>query len=1055
MHKKRTEGSIVSRLDDPVSDLKSAESKIILEYVFAHARNDQRPYLNVNIFGKKFLGLLDSGCTSTILGMAGWNILCDLCSLDSVEKRRCSVATGQVCESIGHVLLPIQLRDRTKIFKVLVVPSIPHQLILGIDFWSIMGIIPDLFANEWSFRSDAYPLNFEIAAIQSMDSLSEEQRRIFSEMIDEAFAKMGEKLGCTDLVELQIRTNSPPIKQRYYPLSPALQKEVNLELENMLANDIIEPSSSPWSSPIVMIKKPDGHWRFCVDYRALNKVSLPDAYPLPYISSTLDKLRDARYLTTLDIKSAYWQIKVAPESRPLTAFTVPNRGLFQFKRMPFGIHSAPAVWQRLIDRVIGVDLEQYVFVYLDDVIVCTPTFELHVKILQEILSRITKAGLTVNRDKCNFCKSELRYLGYVVNASGLLVDPQKVEAILRIPAPKNVTEVRRIIGLASWYRRFVPNFSTITAPLTALTRKNKQFVWDSDCEDALTKIKEHLVSAPVLACPNFDLPFVIQTDASDYGLGAILSQIQDGSEKVICYLSRSLNKAERSYSVTEKECLAVLFAVEKLRPYIEGTKFTVITDHYSLKWLHQIKDPVGRIARWAIRLQQYDFDVIHRPGKNHIVPDALSRAVPAVESIEQVDVIDRSIADIQDKWYLKQFRQVSENPQRFPLWMIDNDVLYKKANPRYPELTGTPWLRVVPKEWRNDLIREHHDPPLCGHLGIFKTVGRISERYYWPKLRCDVAKYIRRCAVCLETKPEQKKPTGKMLSAQPSVERPWQLVSVDLMGPLPKSSSGYAYILSVLDCFSKFPLFFPLRTSTASTISKILEEHIFLIYGAPETIIVDNGPQLRSTVFRSLMENYQVRISYTPYYHPQANPVERVHRVIKTMLAAYVKDDHRRWDRYLPKVASAIRSSRSEVTGLTPNFVNFGREIRLSGKGRQPIQHTLGVSVKHDPGAISEALHRVFKDVQTRLAKAYEVSKKAYNLRRRDDRFQLHQQVWRRNYVLSDASKKFTAKLAPKFVGPFKISRVLSPWTYELTDSSNRCLGTWHAKDLKAHPPDG
>lgn len=1055
LYKKLTIGSTVSRLIDPVDSNKAANHKVILDFVFAHVKDDRRPYLKVSIYNKSFLGLLDSGCTTTILGAAGWNVLRGLDPTFTTEIQTCRLANGQTCDSIGFVYLPIQLQDRIKIIRVLIVPSIPHEIILGIDFWSRMEIIPDLFSDEWSFRSESHSLENQISAIQPIDSLNDEERETLNKVVTEAFQLMGDKLGCTDLVELKISTDSPPIKQRYYPLSPALRKDVNTELDKMLAEDIVEPSNSPWSSPIILIKKPDGGWRFCVDYRALNKVSLPDAYPLPFVSHTLDKLRDARYLSTLDIKSAYWQIPVAKESRPLTAFTVPNRGLFRFKRMPFGLHSAPAVWQRLIDRVIGVDLEKYVFVYLDDVIVCTPTFELHVEILKEVLNRICKAGLTLNRDKCNWCKSELKYLGYVVNASGLLVDPDKVDAVLKIPTPHNVKEVRRIIGLASWYRRFVPNFSSIISPLTSLICKNKPFVWDSACEMALTTIKEHLVSAPVLSCPNFEIPFCIQTDASDFGLGAVLSQTENGVEKVICYASRSLTKAERKYSTVEKECLAVLFAVEKWRPYIEGTKFTVVTDHHSLKWLHKIKDPIGRIARWSVRLQQYDFEVIHRPGKNHIVPDTLSRSVTKVDCVQnhQTTLDDTGWGNTSDKWYKNLKTCISNNPESYPQWTIHGNNLYKKSKPKYPDLTGTPWLCVVPKDFRKTVIREHHDPPHCGHLGVFKTAARISERFYWPKLRADVANYIRHCVTCLQTKPEQKPSAGRMLSKQPTAERPWQLVSVDLVGPLPKSSSGYMYILSVLDCFSKFVLFFPLRRATTPAIVKSLEDQVILIYGAPETIIVDNGPQFRSSIFRKLMENYSVTISFTPNYHPQANPVERVHRVLKTMLASYVRDKHQHWDRYLHKVASAIRSSRSEVTNLTPNFINFGREIRLSGNTFHDLEQPPD-SIVENPENVSDTLKQVFLDVRERLTKAYHTSKKSYDLRRRSDSFQLNQRVWKRNYVLSDANKRFTSKLAPKFSGPFVITRVLSPWTYELADSSGHSIGTWHAKDLKAHPPD-
>lgn len=252
--------------------------------------------------------------------------------------------------------------------------------------------------------------------------------------------------------------------------------------------------------------------------------------------------------------------------------------------------------QRFIDRVIGIDMERYVLVYLDDIVICTPTFEKHLEVLNVVFERLRRAGLTLNQEKCRICVPELKYLGYVVNSAGLLVDPEKIEAILRIPPPKNVREVRRLVGLASWYRRFVPNFSTLLSPLFELLNKYKQFAWDSNYEAAFEAVKDHLTTAPNLTCPNFESPFIIQTDASDFGLGAVLTQIQDGQEKVLCYLSRSLTKVERRYSTVEKECLAVLFAIEKLRAYLLGSKFTVITDHYSLKWLYSIQDPIGRIA---------------------------------------------------------------------------------------------------------------------------------------------------------------------------------------------------------------------------------------------------------------------------------------------------------------------------------------------------------------------------------------------------------------------------------------------------------------------------
>lgn len=1051
--KKLTRSLPVGRLQEDYSNSKtttpSSNDIAVLNYVLAHAKGDQRPYLRVDILGINFLGLLDSGASRTILGGPGWDILKGTCVLDSHDPVACKVANGEVCESIGTCSIPMRLEDRVGVINVLIVPSLPHKLILGIDFWKHMGIIPDLYTDMWSFRQERDVIDsVNTVGIHGLDSLTDDQRKSLWEMLDKAFSDMGDTLGCTHLVEHVIHTSSPPIKQRYYPLSPALQKEVNAELDDMLRNDIIEPSKSPWSSPIVMVKKSDGKWRFCVNYKRLNAVSTPDAYPIPYVSGILDKLRDARYLSTLDIKSAYWQIPVAKESRPLTAFTVPNRGLFQFKRMPFGLHSAPSTWQRLIDQVLRVDLESKTFVYLDDVIICTATFQEHLEVLEIVINRIKEAGLTLNREKCLFCRSELKYLGYVINGSGLLVDPEKVEAILKIPTPRCVREVRRIVGMASWYRRFIPNFSSLMSPLTRLTEKNQRFRWDDTCEDALNNIKQILVKAPILACPDFTKPFIVETDASDYGLGATLCQKYPDGDRVVCYLSRSLTKTERKYSTTEKECLAVIFAVEKLRPYLEGSKFVVVTDHYSLKWLFDIKDPVGRIARWTLRLQAYDFEVVHRKGKEHLVPDALSRAVPCLDAVEPPST---NTPTTSDKWYLEMLRRVRSCPRKYSLWMIYNNKLYRHSKRRYPDLAYSEWLMVVPRENRQDIIRDHHDPPTAGHLGVSKTLAKINQKYYWPKMIADVARYVRRCSTCQRTKPEQNKPKGQTLSPQVTASRPWEIVSTDLVGPLPRTTTGYSFIYTVMDCFSKFILAFPLRSATAANVARILEDQVILVYGAPRKIIVDNGVQFRSVLFKDLMNKYRVEIQFTALYHPQANPVERAHRVIKTMLTAYVSDDQRHWDQYLQKIVSAIRSSKHESTGFTPNLINFGREILLNGLE----DNDFPLSVTSDIEEKSLALNKLFKEVKKKLFVAYQRSKQPYNLRHRNEKFVLGQSVWKRNYVVSDASKQFTAKLAPKFIGPFKISKIVSPWSYELVDSNNnKSIGIWNAKDLKSKPPD-
>jgi transposase InsO family protein len=1016
------------------------KQQAILEFLLEGSSEDERPHLYLTVYGHRILGLLDSGASRTVLGGSGWSLLKNVCRLDTSKSQQCYVANGVMCNGIGTVLLPLALRDKVKLMEVLVVPEIKQPLILGIDFWKLMGIVPNLRSGDWTFTREQ--TTFCISATESREHLNEDQRRELEHLIQTAFTATNDKLGFTHLISHEIKTDSVPIKQRYYPISPILQKHVDSELDKLLANDIAEPSTSAWSSPIILVKKKDDTYRFCVDYRRLNSVSLPDAYPLPQVSSILDKLRNAKYLTTLDIKSAYWQIPMAESSRPYTAFTVPNRGLFQFKRMPFGLHNAPATWSRLIDRVIGVDLEPYVFAYLDDIICVTPTFEKHIEVLTKIFERLKNANLTLSRDKCHFCKPELRYLGYLVSAQGLSVDPDKVAAVTRIPPPTNAKEVRRFLGMCSWYRRFVPDFSTKIAPLTELLQKNRPYLWTRKCHHAFNELKESLISSPVLACPDWSLPFVVQTDASEYGLGAVLTQQFPEGERAICFLSRSLSRTERKYSVTEKECLGVIHAIEKLRPYLEGAKFKVITDHYSLKWLNSIKDPIGRIARWAVRMQQYNFEVEHRKGKHNIVPDALSRAVPAFDAIQ---------TNPGDKWYQKMVQRVVNDPLEFALWRVSNGKLYRLARCDHSSLDSRSerWKEVAPKQNRADILRQCHDSPTSGHMGVYKTFHRVAQRYYWPKMRSDVASFVRRCRVCAATKPEQKPPVGTMGSHSP-IAVPWEVISIDIVGPLPRSTRGYNYILVVMDCFSKFVLFFPLRSATAPRIVQHVEEDVILMFGAPRTIICDNGVQFRSRQFRELADKYGSMIKFTANYHPQANPTERVNRVLKTILTAYVNEKHQEWDKYLATAACAIRTAKHEVTGHTPYLVNFGNEMIVD---RQADEGDISLSShpQRDILLRSTAFKKLYRDIQTRLSKAYEKSKQRYDLRRRTVSYAVGQEVYRRNYTLSDASKHYTAKLAPKFIGPFIIGKKLSPWIFQLKDPDGKICGTWHAKDLKPY----
>lgn len=1004
--------------------------------------SDGRLYLTVQILGRPLKGLLDSGASRSILGSSGWLLVQKLGFKLQPTDIKVQVANGASCRVEGIVDLPFTLMDRSVVIPVMVVPTVQSGLILGIDFWTDIKLVPDACKGTWSFSEETELTVDSIKVLRPRENLTAEQERRLNLLLDKNLHREPFDTA-TPLIEHRIDTGqAEPVKQRYYPVSPVVQQEIHKELDNMLRDDVVEPSSSPWSSPILLVKKPSGGYRFVVDYRKVNQVSKKDAYPIPYVSSILDRLRECRYLSSLDIKNAFWQIGMEDSSREKTAFTVPGRGLFQFKRMPFGLHNSAATWQRLIDRVLGPDLEPYVFVYLDDIIVATSSFQQHLVVLEEIFRRLRAASLHLNIEKCHFVRSELKYLGYVIDNSGLHVDPEKVQAIVNFPRPTKVKGVRQFLGMASWYRRFIKDFAALVAPLNALLKKNVKWTWSAEAEQSFCSLKQCLVCAPVLSCPHFDKPFILQTDASEHGIGCVLSQDLDDGEHVIAYGSRSLSRTERNYSVTEKECLAVLWAVERYRPYLEGSQFKVITDHHSLLWLHNLRDPIGRLARWAVRLQQYDFTVQHRKGSAHVVPDALSRAV---ENLDLLEVM----TPIQDQWYLGMGDRIRTDPQAFPNWRMEGSRLFKLCVDRHkiPHDENN-WKLVLPQEMRQEAIIESHDELAAGHRGIFKTLAKVSMLYYWPRMKRDVCRYVSGCHTCAQHKIQQRRPAG-LLAPRQFPHQPGEVLTVDLIGPLPPSLKQNRYILVVQDCHTKWVYLFPLRHETSQAVLHPLINTVFLESGAPRLLIMDNGRQLASREFREAMAAYGVDIQFTPFYHPQANPVERMNKEVGNLLSIFVGENQRNWDGLLPQIQYVLRTSKHETTKYTPAYLQLGRELGLSGKRNRVLRSNDGQVVERGIEERWAALDNIRERVQIYVQEAQQRQEQNYNLRHRPIQYQVGESVWRRNFVLSDASRHFTAKLAPKYIGPYLITRQVSPVIMELEDQNGREAGRWHVVDLK------
>ena len=459
-------------------------------------------------------------------------------------------------------------------------------------------------------------------------SVGDEDRRRLVSLLTEfssAFSKDENDLGWTDIITHAIDTgDSRPVRQPLRRHPPAHMVAIQEHVSNMLQQGVIQPAKSPWASNLVLVKKKDGSLRCCVDYRQLNSLTRKDAYPLPRTDMCLDAMSGARWFSTFDLRSSYHQVAMEEEDSDKTAF-VCREGQFKFKTMPFGLCNAGATFQRLMDMVMSGLAFEVCLVYLDDVIVFSSTMDEHFQRLTAVLTRLRDTGLKLKPSKCQLLQKHVAFLGHIVSEDGVSTDPEKVRAIMDWPTPDNLREVRSFVGLCSYYRRFVEGFAKISAPLHAMTKKGETFRWTSECQEAFDRLKVVLTSAPVLAMPDEESPFLLDVDAAQTSIGAVLSQRQQGVEKVVAYASRKLSKCEINYCVTRKELLAVVYFVKYFKHYLQGRRFTVRTDHAALQWLRKIPEPVGQQARWIGFLEEFEYDIVHRQGKLHANADALSR----------------------------------------------------------------------------------------------------------------------------------------------------------------------------------------------------------------------------------------------------------------------------------------------------------------------------------------------------------------------------------------------------------------------------------------------
>ncbi|GJY50587.1 putative reverse transcriptase domain-containing protein [Tanacetum coccineum] len=672
-------------------------------------------------------------------------------------------------------------------------------------------------------------------------------------------------------VEFQIDLilGAAPVARAPYRLAPSEMKELSEQLQELSDKGFIRPSSSPWGAPVLFVKKKDGSFRMCIDYRELNKLTVKNRYPLPRIDDLFDQLQGSSIYSKIDLRSGYHQLRVREQDIPKMAFRT-WYGHYEFQVMPFGLTNAPAVFMDLMNRVCKPYLDKFVIVFIDDILIYSKDEREHEEHLKAILELLKKEKLYAKFSKCEFWIPKVQFLGHVIDSRGIHVDPAKIESIKDWASPKTPTEIRQFLGLAGYYRRFIEGFSKIAKSMTKLTQKGIKFDWGEKEENAFQLIKQKLCSAPILALPEGSEDFVVYCDASHKGLGAVLMQ----REKVIAYASRQLKVHEKNYTTHDLELGSVVFALKIWRYYLYETRCTVFTDHKSLQHILDQKELNMRQRRWLELLSDYDCDIRYHPGKANVVADALSRK----ERIEPLRV--RALVMTIGLDLPKRILEAQIEAQK-PENLVNEDVgrIIRKDIPRERlESHADETLCLHRRSWipcygdlRSVILHESHKSKYSIHPGSEKMYQDVKKLYWWPNMKADIATYVSKCLTCARVKAEHQRPSR--LLVQPEIpEWKWDNITMDFVTKLPRSSQGFDTIWVIMDRLTKSAHFLPIRENDLlDKLARLYLNRIVTRHGIPASIICDRDERFTSNFWRSFQKALGTDISMSTAYHPETD----------------------------------------------------------------------------------------------------------------------------------------------------------------------------------------
>lgn len=837
---------------------------------------------------------------------------------------------------------------------------------------------------------------------------------------------------------IPLQEGAKPPFRNLYRLSPLEQAEVKKQVTDLLAKGWIQPSTSPYGAPVLFVGKPDGSLRMCVDYRALNALTVKNRYPMPRIEDLFDQLAGARVFTSLDLQSGYHQIRITAEDVPKTAFRTPM-GHFEYLVLCFGLTNAPATFQAEMNRIFAPYLNKFVVVYLDDILIYSRTTEEHTAHLHTVLEVLRKHKLYAKKSKCDFCQAEVKFLGHIVGGGGLRVNPAKVKTITEWPVPTTAAELRSFLGLANYFRRFMQGYSSRVAVLHDLTKADVPFLWSPACQTAFEGVKHALASSPVLVLPDFDKPFELIADASLLGIGAVLQQ--DGHP--VAYHSRKFSPAERNYATGEQELLAVHDALTVWRCYLEGSTVTLVTDHNPNTYLNNKMLLSRRQARWMEFLSRFHYTWVYRPGRINVA-DPLSRspaltqhAVPLTAAISHGQHEPDMLTAIRqgytkDAWFA--------DPANTACLSRHSDGLWRRGN-----TVAVPCVRPL----LTRIMRDFHATPWAGHPGRDRTLELISRTYWWPQMRADVEHYVSHCDLCQRNKPRTGATPGTLQSL-PVPSAPWDSVTADFITGLPRTNRGHDAVLVFVDRLTKMAHFAPCKTTaTAEQTAAMFLREVVRLHGEPVTLITDRGPQFSGNFLPAYLRALGTQSRLSTAYRPQTDgQTERMNRVLEEMLRAFVSPNLTNWDTLLPMAEFAVNNAVNSSTGMTPFYLNYGKHPGT------PFNRLLPKHMEV-PAAEQVAAHIRCALTAAKLAMQAAQQRQAdlYDRNKTEIEFQVGQSVLLNSKHIRSGPYQ---KLLPRWLGPFTITRVVGRNAMQLELPPTMAVhNVFHVSLLRPYRSDG